>query len=63
MGEILKTENLTKVFTQSGKNSFTAVDKVNLELQEGEILGIVGESGSGKSTIAKLLTRLIPPTG
>jgi peptide/nickel transport system ATP-binding protein len=62
MRELLKAENLTKTFTQSGRKPFTAVDGVNLTLREGEILGIVGESGSGKSTIAKLLTRLIDTT-
>ena len=59
---ILKAENLTKTFYSSGRPPFTAVDHVNLELFEGEILGVVGESGSGKSTIAKLITRLIDAT-
>ena len=59
MKTVLKVENLTKTFYVSGRSPFTAVDHVNLELHEGEILGIVGESGSGKSTIAKLITKLI----
>lgn len=59
---ILKATNLTKTFFSSGRPPFTAVDHVNLELFEGEILGVVGESGSGKSTIAKLITRLIDAT-
>lgn len=62
MKELLKVENLTKTFQQSGREPFTAVDHVNFDLYEGEILGIVGESGSGKSTIAKLVTRLIDST-
>lgn len=62
MKQIIKASNLTKVFQSSGRPPFTAVDHIDLELYEGEILGIVGESGSGKSTIAKLLTRLIDPT-
>lgn len=62
MRKILKVENLTKTFHQPGKAPFTAVDGVSLSLNEGEIVGIVGESGSGKSTIAKLITRLIPAT-
>lgn len=59
MKRVLKAENLTKTFYSSGRPPFTAVDHVNFELYEGEILGVVGESGSGKSTIAKLITRLI----
>ncbi len=62
MNTILKVENLTKTFYSSGRPPFTAVDHVNFELREGEILGVVGESGSGKSTIAKLITRLIDST-
>jgi peptide/nickel transport system ATP-binding protein len=40
-----------------------AVDDVNFEIHEGEILGLVGESGCGKTTTGRLLTRLETPTG
>jgi oligopeptide/dipeptide ABC transporter ATP-binding protein len=39
-----------------------AVDGVNLDVAEGETLGLVGESGCGKSTTARLITRLLDPT-
>jgi len=45
-----------------GKRILQAVDKVSLSIPEGETLGLVGESGCGKSTIARLITRLIPAT-
>ncbi|MCM1327704.1 MAG: ABC transporter ATP-binding protein [Bacteroidales bacterium] len=51
---MIKIEDLTVAF--SGK---TAVENVNLTLQDGEILGVVGESGSGKSVTALTLMGLL----
>jgi peptide/nickel transport system ATP-binding protein len=57
----LSTTGLTKVFG-FGRNKTVAVDHVNLNLFEGEVVSIVGESGSGKTTLAKLLLGLINQT-
>jgi len=38
-----------------------AVDSIDLEIREGEIVGIVGESGSGKSTLGRMLLGIEPP--
>ena len=40
----------------------TAVDKVSLTIQRGEIFGLIGPNGAGKSTLIKMLTTLLPPS-
>ncbi len=57
----LSTSGLTKVFG-FGRQKTLAVDNVDINLYEGEVVSIVGESGSGKTTLAKILLGLINPT-
>jgi peptide/nickel transport system ATP-binding protein len=45
-----------------GKRRFTAVDAVDFDIADKEIVSIVGESGSGKSTMARMLLGLQKPT-
>ena len=58
---ILSTSGLTKVFG-FGRTKTLAVDHVDIDLYESEVVSIVGESGSGKTTLAKLLLGLISIT-
>jgi len=53
----IKAQGLTKKF-----NSVTAVDNLNLEIEEGEIFGLVGPDGAGKTTTMRLLTGILEPT-
>lgn len=57
----LSGRGLTKVFGL-GRTKTTAVDNVNFDFYEGEIVSIVGESGSGKTTLAKMLLGLLNQT-
>ena len=43
---MIELKHLTKTF-KTGKDSFTAVNDVNLTIQDGEIFGIIGFSGAG----------------
>jgi len=53
----IATRNLSKRFGQR-----SAVEKLNLEVPEGEIFGFLGPNGSGKTTTIRLLLSLIRPT-
>jgi peptide/nickel transport system ATP-binding protein len=57
----LSASGLTKVFGL-GRQKIVAVDHVDINLYEGEVISIVGESGSGKTTLAKMLLGLISVT-
>jgi len=74
---LLRTEELTKIYAPGGAalpkwlrrasvgasdTRVKAVDDLELEIAEGQAVGIVGESGSGKTTVARCLLRLIRPT-
>jgi ABC-2 type transport system ATP-binding protein len=55
----IHTEELTKVYAGA---DFTAVDRLNLDVQVGEIFGLLGPNGAGKTTTAGMLTTRVVPT-
>ena len=67
--KLLDFINVTKVFdgikilsTKDADDKIQALDNVSFSIFEGESFGLVGESGSGKSTIAKIISGLLPPS-
>ena len=59
---IIKVENLTHVYSQGTPFEKVAIDKISLEIDRGEIVGIIGHTGSGKSTFVQHLNGLLKPT-
>jgi len=54
---LITTENLTRNF-----GTLVAVDKLNIEIKEGDIYGFLGPNGAGKTTTIRMLSTLIKPT-
>jgi len=54
---MIHVENLTKYY-----GDFCAVDRINLDIEKGEILGLLGPNGAGKTTTLRMLTGYFLPT-
>jgi peptide/nickel transport system ATP-binding protein len=57
---LLEIKNLQVAFPDQDGNPITVLKEINLELKQGETLGIVGESGSGKSLTSLAIMGLLP---
>jgi oligopeptide transport system ATP-binding protein len=59
---LVEIKNLKKYFNVGRGAVLKAVDNVNLQIREGETVGLVGESGCGKTTLGRTIVRLYEPT-
>ena len=60
---LIQLKDICKVYNP-GENEVRALDHINLEIMEGELVAIIGQSGSGKSTLMNMLGCLdVPTTG
>jgi ABC-2 type transport system ATP-binding protein len=57
----VEAHSLSRIFKAKG-GAITALNKVNLEINYGEILGLLGANGAGKTTFIKILSTLLLPS-
>lgn len=55
---MIQVEHLTRLF-----GDFAAVDDISFEIGQGEIVGLLGHNGAGKTTIMRMLTGFLEPSG
>lgn len=58
---VIKTEDLTYIYSKGTPFEKTAVDHVSLSINEGEMIGVMGHTGSGKSTLIQHFNGLLKP--
>ena len=58
----IKINHLTQIYGQGTAFEKKALDDINLEIQDGEFIGLIGHTGSGKSTLIQHLNALLVPT-
>jgi putative ABC transport system ATP-binding protein len=58
---LLELHGVVKVY-QTAAGGFTALNKIDLQIDRGEFVGIIGRSGSGKSTLINMITGIDRPT-
>ncbi len=61
MASIIKTEQLTHIYSKGTPFEHLALDSVDFSAEKGEFLGIIGQTGSGKSTLIQHLNGLLKP--
>lgn len=62
MSPVIKTEGLTHIYGAGTPFERRALDSIDLELYEGEFVGLIGHTGSGKSTLIQHLNGLLKPS-
>ena len=60
---MLDVRGVRQAYSKGGSNSLLVLDNVNMQLREGEIVGLLGRSGSGKSSLLRIVAGLVRPRG
>lgn len=60
--EVIRFQNIHKVFNEKKKNEFVAVDNISMSIYLGQITAILGHNGAGKTTLMNMLAGTLPVT-
>ncbi|NLA85029.1 MAG: energy-coupling factor transporter ATPase, partial [Clostridiales bacterium] len=58
----IRMEEVSHIYMQGGPFESTAIYDINLEIKDGEFVGLIGHTGSGKSTLIQHMNGLLKPT-
>ena len=62
MAPFLEVKELSHIYSAGTPFEHVALDRVSLQVERGEFIGIIGHTGSGKSTLMQHLNGLLKPT-
>ena len=62
MSALIEIRDLSKVYTR-GKQSLAVLQRIKLDVQQGDFMALMGPSGSGKTTLLNLMGGLDAPSG
>jgi len=60
---VIKTERLSHVYSLATPFEKVAIEGIDIEIPQGQLLAVIGHTGSGKSTFIQHLNALLQPTG
>lgn len=60
---ILSMQGVTHLYNEGMPSESKAIDNINLDIEEGELVGIIGHTGSGKSTLIQHFNGILKPYG